>query len=189
MQTSDTAAMAAPGVCTSIMTARNKKNGFGTTSNPERFLNQDFQQIRQLYRSKNLRYIDDTFPPNRQSIGTGVLSSERLNRVEWKRPYVSVFVARSQRRDLTSLLSLGSTNVLRFLNLQQIKLNWGNSHCERQSQPVNFFNYVKCKIANICCWSFKFGNNKQYADICIVSSLGMFQAFRSKSEYSFGNNS
>lgn len=105
-QTSDTAAMAAPGVCTSIMTARNKKNGFGTTSNPERFLNQDFQQIRQLCRNRNVRYIDDTFPPNKWSIGSGVLSPERLHRVVWKRPYVSVFVARSQRRDLTSLLSL-----------------------------------------------------------------------------------
>lgn len=115
--------MAAPGVCTSIMTARNKKNGFGTTTNPERFLNQDFQKIRQLYQSLNVRYIDDTFPPNKLSIGQGVLSRERLQRVEWKRPYVSVFVARSQRRDLTSLLSLGSTNVLQFLNMQQIKLN------------------------------------------------------------------
>lgn len=113
LQTSDTAAMQAPGVCASIMTARNKKNGFGTISNPEKFLNQDFQQIRQSCQIRNWRYVDGTFPPDRRSIGPGVLSPEDLNLVEWKRPYVSDFMARRRRRDLTLRLTLSSTSVLR----------------------------------------------------------------------------
>lgn len=103
-QTLDTAAMAAPGVCTGIMTARNKKRGLGTTSNPEWFLNQDFQRLRQLCQRENFRYIDNMFPPDRRSIGPGVLSPDRLNRVEWKRPYVSA------RRELSLSLFFGNTS-------------------------------------------------------------------------------
>lgn len=95
LQTLDTATMQAPGVCARIMTARNKKSGFGTITNPERFHNQDFQQITQICQVRNCRYIDGTFPPDRRSIGPGILRPEDFNRVEWKRPYVSVFMARS----------------------------------------------------------------------------------------------
>lgn len=83
--------MPAPGVCMSIINARQKKNGIGTISNPEKFLNQDFQQMKQYCQIKNVRYIDEMFPPDRRTIGQGVLSPEELKRVQWCRPSVSVF--------------------------------------------------------------------------------------------------
>lgn len=146
LQTSDTAAMPAPGVCTSIMTARNKKNGIGTISNPERFFNQDFRQMRQLCQERNFRYVDDTFPPDRRSIGPGVLNSERLSRVEWKRPYVSVY---SQLRVRGVILdhSKGTSAV----ESAAIRLNWRNNHSDWQQQLVKFWNYT----ANLGHWSFK----------------------------------
>lgn len=129
LQTSDTAAMQPSGVCTRIMTARNKKRGFGTISNPERFLNQDFQQIRQFCQIKNCRYIDSTFPPDRWSIGPGVLRPEELNMVEWKRPYVSVIMAVSGRCDLTLWLALSSTcmKYASSFNSAAMMINWWTS--------------------------------------------------------------
>lgn len=140
-QTLDIAAMQAPGVCASIMTARNKKNGFGTISNPERFLNQDFQQIRQSCQIRKCGYIDSTFPPDRRSIGPGVLRPEELNIVQWKRPYVSVFMAQIRRRR--------------------------SSSSERQSQLVKCLNCVKCEMANVLLIQ---NSETQSSEICIVSS-------------------
>lgn len=92
-QSSNTAAMSVPGVCMNIIKARHRKDGFGTISNPERFLNQDFQQLKQYCLIRRVRYIDDMFPPDRRSIGSGVLSPSDMARVVWLRPMVSVSVA------------------------------------------------------------------------------------------------
>ena len=85
-------AMAPPGVCQSIMNKRSKKNGFGSLANPEMFLNQDFQQLKKYCIERQLRYIDDMFPPNQNSIGQVSLSHSQLARVEWLRPGVCVFL-------------------------------------------------------------------------------------------------
>lgn len=85
--------MPAPGVCMSIINARQRKNGIGTNSNPEKFLNQDFEQIKQYCQIRMVRYIDEMFPPDRRTIGQGVLSPEDLRQVEWLRPHVSVLDA------------------------------------------------------------------------------------------------
>ncbi|XP_056914967.1 calpain-1 catalytic subunit-like isoform X2 [Takifugu flavidus] len=78
--------MSPPGACTNILNARSKAKGIGTISNPERFLNQDFQQLKQYCLTKAVRYIDEMFPPDRRSIGPGILSAEELKRVVWLRP-------------------------------------------------------------------------------------------------------
>ncbi|XP_068195150.1 calpain-1 catalytic subunit-like [Antennarius striatus] len=81
--------MPLPGVCSSIMNERQKMasfDGFGTMANPVRFLNQDFQQLKQYCLFQRVRYIDEMFPPDKRSIGQGVLSPEELQRVEWRRP-------------------------------------------------------------------------------------------------------
>lgn len=88
----NSAAMPAPGVCTSIIQARHRKDGYGNVDNPERFLNQDFQQLKQFCVSRGLRYVDDMFPPDRKSIGEDVLSPSDLSRVVWLRPAVSASV-------------------------------------------------------------------------------------------------
>ncbi|XP_068608334.1 calpain-2 catalytic subunit [Brachionichthys hirsutus] len=78
--------MPPPGVCMRIIKERQAMKGFGTMANPERFLSQDFQQLKQYCLTQRLRYIDEMFPPDKNSIGQGVLSPDDLQRVEWKRP-------------------------------------------------------------------------------------------------------
>lgn len=87
-----------PGVCMSIINARQKKNGTGSISNPEKFLNQDFQQLKQYCQIRNLRYIDEMFPPDRRTIGQGILSPEDSARVQWRRPNVSVLIAIKKKK-------------------------------------------------------------------------------------------
>ncbi|CAL8284870.1 unnamed protein product [Lota lota] len=78
--------MASLGVCQNIMNKRSKKNGFGSLANSERFLNQDFELLKQYCMERKLRFIDDMFPPDQNSIGQVSLSPLQLARVEWLRP-------------------------------------------------------------------------------------------------------
>ncbi|KAM4724501.1 calpain-2 catalytic subunit-like [Anableps anableps] len=78
--------MLAPGVCMNIISARHMKDGYGTLSNPEKFLNQDFQQLKEYCLIRRVRYIDDMFPPDHSSIGRELLKASDLARVEWMRP-------------------------------------------------------------------------------------------------------
>ncbi|KAM4625675.1 calpain-1 catalytic subunit-like [Polymixia lowei] len=78
--------MPPPGVCMNIMEKRHKKDGRGGYKNPERFLNQDFQQLKQYCLVQGVRYVDEMFPPDRNSIGQGLLSPSDLTRVVWLRP-------------------------------------------------------------------------------------------------------
>ncbi|XP_076604935.1 calpain-1 catalytic subunit-like [Chaetodon auriga] len=79
--------MPPPGVCLNIVNERQKKNGVGTIANPEKFLNQDYQQLKQYCLVKRVRYIDDMFPPDRRSIGDGMMSPSEMKAVQWLRPY------------------------------------------------------------------------------------------------------
>ncbi|XP_030643234.1 calpain-1 catalytic subunit-like [Chanos chanos] len=78
--------MPPPGVCLNIMNERHKKNGVGSMNNPVKFLDQDYNQLLQYSRVRNVRYIDEMFPPDRRSIGDGVLPPEILANVQWIRP-------------------------------------------------------------------------------------------------------
>ncbi|XP_029930451.1 calpain-1 catalytic subunit-like [Myripristis murdjan] len=82
--------MPPPGVCVNIMAARHKKSGYGSLACPERFLNQDYEQLKNFHLIRSARYIDKMFPPDIISIGQGILSPDRLAKVEWKRPGVIV---------------------------------------------------------------------------------------------------
>ncbi|XP_042244669.1 calpain-3-like [Thunnus maccoyii] len=80
--------MPPPGVCLNILEARNKREGYGSIDNPEKFLNQDFKQLKQYCLIQRVRYIDETFPPDTKSIGHGILKPSDLARVEWLRPAI-----------------------------------------------------------------------------------------------------
>uniref|UniRef100_A0A4W5QPT0 Calpain catalytic domain-containing protein n=1 Tax=Hucho hucho TaxID=62062 RepID=A0A4W5QPT0_9TELE len=80
--------MPPPGVCMSIMQERNKKEGVGSLANPEKHSNQDFQQLKQYCLVRGVRYIDEMFPPDNNSIGDGLLSPGDMGRVVWLRPAV-----------------------------------------------------------------------------------------------------
>lgn len=81
--------MPPPGVCLNILEARHKQNGYGSATNPEKFLNQDYKSLKQSFVIQGLRYIDKMFPPDRSSIGYGLLSPSDLEKVVWLRPAVS----------------------------------------------------------------------------------------------------
>ncbi|KAM3836183.1 calpain-1 catalytic subunit-like, partial [Diretmus argenteus] len=85
-QNSHTAAMHSPGVCQNILEARHKKAGYGSLGTPERFLNQDFQQLKTYCVDRGVRYIDEMFPPDGRSISQGILNPSDLGRVVWLRP-------------------------------------------------------------------------------------------------------
>uniref|UniRef100_A0A665TUX3 Calpain-1 catalytic subunit-like n=1 Tax=Echeneis naucrates TaxID=173247 RepID=A0A665TUX3_ECHNA len=78
--------MTPPGVCMNIINARHKNDGYGTIANPENFLKQDFQQLKQYCLIRHVRYIDEMFPPDRNAIGSGLLSPTELYKVKWMRP-------------------------------------------------------------------------------------------------------
>ena len=81
--------MPPPGVCLNIMKERHKKDGRGSLANPLKFLNQDFEQMKQYCVAREVRFVDDMFPPYHNSIGEELLSSSDMGRVQWLRPYVS----------------------------------------------------------------------------------------------------
>ncbi|XP_058243679.1 calpain-2 catalytic subunit-like isoform X1 [Hemibagrus wyckioides] len=58
----------------------------GSYSNPERFLGQNYKELKRDFVKYNARFLDDKFLPNESSIGEGLLSHSELERVEWIRP-------------------------------------------------------------------------------------------------------
>ncbi|XP_033991028.1 calpain-1 catalytic subunit-like isoform X2 [Trematomus bernacchii] len=82
--------MPSPGVCVNIINARHLKDDNGIVTNPQKFLDQDFEQLKQYCMIKRVRYIDGMFPPDARSIGPGVLTPSKLNKVVWLRPYKMV---------------------------------------------------------------------------------------------------
>jgi len=95
--------MPAPGVCLNILLERNLKDGQGSPGNPERFLDQDFQQLKQFCLKERLRFRDNLFPPEMKSIGFGPLEREELWKVVWKRPHVREHL-QTQTQLLTDLI-------------------------------------------------------------------------------------
>lgn len=81
--------MPPPGVCLNILEARRKQSGHGSAKNPDKFFQQDYEQLKQYCLIKGLRYIDERFPPDRSSIGAGIVTPSDLDRVVWMRPTVS----------------------------------------------------------------------------------------------------
>uniref|UniRef100_A0A3P9BL62 Calpain-1 catalytic subunit-like n=1 Tax=Maylandia zebra TaxID=106582 RepID=A0A3P9BL62_9CICH len=83
--------MPPPGVCLNIIEARYKKDGFGKFTKPQKFLGQDYEQLKQYCLTRGVSFIDETFLPDRRSIGQeilrhGILSPSELACVEWRRP-------------------------------------------------------------------------------------------------------
>ncbi|TRY92476.1 hypothetical protein DNTS_028183 [Danionella cerebrum] len=73
--------------CSRILSERNLREGRGSPSDPERFLDQDFQRLKQSCLKQRLRFTDNLFPPEMKSIGLGSLTREDLQRVVWRRPH------------------------------------------------------------------------------------------------------
>uniref|UniRef100_A0A3B4ZGQ8 Calpain-1 catalytic subunit-like n=1 Tax=Stegastes partitus TaxID=144197 RepID=A0A3B4ZGQ8_9TELE len=78
--------MPPPGACLNIMENRSMEDGYGKFKTPDKFFGQDFQELKQYCLIKGVRYIDDMFPPDRNSIGHGMLDPSDLANVVWLRP-------------------------------------------------------------------------------------------------------
>ncbi|XP_062848408.1 calpain-2 catalytic subunit-like [Trichomycterus rosablanca] len=77
----------------------------GTPSNPQKFLDQDYEELRRDFVKNKARFVDETFPPNESSIGPNLLHDDAMARVEWIRPTKMVedpylIVERESRFDL-----------------------------------------------------------------------------------------
>lgn len=78
--------MPPPGVCLNIESERNFRDGRGSLANPDRFLGQDFNDLKHYCLRERLRFVDSSFPPDIRSIGVGLLKPEEERRVVWRRP-------------------------------------------------------------------------------------------------------
>lgn len=75
------------GVCTNLINARHSKDGYGTVEKPEKFLNQSYKQLKKWCLENRLRFIDEMFPPDAQTIGQSLLAQHpQLADVKWLRP-------------------------------------------------------------------------------------------------------
>ncbi|KAM8742349.1 calpain-1 catalytic subunit-like [Acanthopagrus schlegelii] len=79
--------MSESGTCTSIINLRYQDGSEGSPSNPAKFNNQDYAQLKDNCLRRGRLFVDNTFPPNNQSLGDlPDLSSWREAQVEWLRP-------------------------------------------------------------------------------------------------------
>ncbi|XP_035522743.1 calpain-2 catalytic subunit-like [Morone saxatilis] len=74
-----------PGTCTSIINLRYQDGSEGSPSNPAKYNNQDYTQLKESYLRRRRQFVDNTFPPDNHSLGDlPNLSSWR--EVKWLRP-------------------------------------------------------------------------------------------------------
>ncbi|XP_015269360.1 PREDICTED: calpain-13 [Gekko japonicus] len=59
----------------------------GNPISPQKFLNQDFVDLRDHCLSRGILFEDDTFPAHFSSIGSRILSEDKLDQIQWMRPY------------------------------------------------------------------------------------------------------
>ncbi|CAJ1063790.1 calpain-2 catalytic subunit-like [Xyrichtys novacula] len=64
-----------------------KDGGEGSPSNPVKFKGQDFEHLRASLLKEKKIFVDETFPPNLDSLGEQEnISAKKLKIVEWLRP-------------------------------------------------------------------------------------------------------
>ncbi|XP_056267668.1 calpain-1 catalytic subunit-like [Pseudoliparis swirei] len=75
------------GNCTSIINLRYQDGSEGSPSNPAKFNNQDYAQLKDNNLRRRRLFVDNTFPPNNQSLGDlEGLTRRQEAQVEWLRP-------------------------------------------------------------------------------------------------------
>ncbi|XP_034054520.1 calpain-1 catalytic subunit-like [Gymnodraco acuticeps] len=79
--------MPGSGSCTSIINLRFQEGSEGSPSNPAKFKNQDFAQLKDNHLRRGRQFVDRTFPPDSSSLGDlPDLSSRQEAQVKWLRP-------------------------------------------------------------------------------------------------------
>lgn len=86
--------MSESGHCTSIINLTYKEGTEGSPSNPARFNDQDYAQLKDQCRLSGKLYLDNTFPPENQSLGDlPDLSSWEEAQIKWLRPRVKLLLS------------------------------------------------------------------------------------------------
>ncbi|XP_041864684.1 calpain-1 catalytic subunit-like isoform X1 [Melanotaenia boesemani] len=75
------------GTCTSIINLRYQDGSEGSPSNPAKFKNQDYAQLKDYCHSRGQLFVDNTFPPDNRSLGDlANLTTQQEDDVKWLRP-------------------------------------------------------------------------------------------------------
>lgn len=83
--------MSESGNCTSVINLTYKEGAEGSPSNPAKFNNQDYAQLKDQCRLGGKLFLDNTFPPENLSLGDlPDLSSWEEAQVKWLRPGVKL---------------------------------------------------------------------------------------------------
>ncbi|XP_071766528.1 calpain-1 catalytic subunit-like [Centroberyx gerrardi] len=76
-----------PESCTDIINLRYQDGSEGSPSNPAKFNSQDYEHLKQYYLRREGLFVDNTFPPDNNSLGDlPDLSQRQQDQVEWLRP-------------------------------------------------------------------------------------------------------
>ncbi|XP_053187049.1 calpain-2 catalytic subunit-like [Scomber japonicus] len=79
--------MSETGTCTSIINLRYQDGSEGSPTNPAKFNNQDYEQLKSYSSRRDRLFVDRTFPPDNRSLGDlPDMPSWKENKVEWLRP-------------------------------------------------------------------------------------------------------
>ncbi|TKS65703.1 Calpain-2 catalytic subunit [Collichthys lucidus] len=79
------------GIADTLQHLREKNRGIGTNSQTVKYLNQDFESLRQRCLDTGRLFQDDTFPALPSSLGFKELgpNSHKVRGLSWERPTVS----------------------------------------------------------------------------------------------------
>ncbi|XP_041658186.1 calpain-1 catalytic subunit-like [Cheilinus undulatus] len=72
--------------CTSIINLTYQDGSEGSPSNPAKYNNQDYTQLKARYVRRGSLFVDSTFPPDNRSLGDLGMPRWREEQVEWLRP-------------------------------------------------------------------------------------------------------
>ncbi|XP_062288529.1 calpain-2 catalytic subunit-like [Scomber scombrus] len=79
--------MSETGTCTSIINLRYQDGSEGSPTNPAKFSNQDYEQLKAYSNRRDKLFVDSTFPPDNRSLGDlPDMPTWKENKVEWLRP-------------------------------------------------------------------------------------------------------
>lgn len=81
-----------------MINALYEDGGEGSPSDPMKFKDQDYTQLKESFLSQGRNFEDETFPANLDSLGKlEDITPEQLSEVEWIRPHVSQAIRRLKR--------------------------------------------------------------------------------------------
>ena len=79
-----------PGECTGIINLRYTEGSVGSSSNPDLYNRQNYEQLKQTNLRRRSLFVDSTFPPDSNSLGeVPTMKMWQRQQVKWMRPAVT----------------------------------------------------------------------------------------------------